>query len=176
MKKVQYSIGLMQNPLHENDPKKAYANLQLTGIVGTRELAQHIIEHGSTFSRGTIEGIISDLGVCVREFILQGYKVLLGTIGSLEPEIKSLGALTVADFTEENIVDYYVNFRPSNDLLNLRSDVQLEQTTTRAAQRAALKAQKAGLTSADWSEQDNDDSDDDGEGSGNGNASGNDEP
>ena len=153
MKKVQYSIGMMQNPLHEEDPKKAYANLQLTGVVGTRELAQHIIEHGSTFSRGTIEGIISDLGVCVREFILQGYKILLGTIGSLEPEIKSLGALSAKEFTEDNIVDYYVNFRPSEDLQNLRSVVELEQTTTRAAQRAALKAQKEGKTQADWTPQ-----------------------
>ena len=154
MKKIQYSLALMANPVHEGDPKKAYANLQLTGIVGTRELAQHIIEHGSTFSRGTIEGIISDLGVCVREFILQGYKVVLGTIGSLEPEIKSSGAISLEAFTESNIEDYYVNFRPSDDLSGLRADAEFEQTTTRAAQKATLKAQKAGETTADWTPKD----------------------
>ena len=90
----------------------------------------------------------------MREFILQGYKVVLGTIGSLEPEIKSSGAISLEAFTESNIEDYYVNFRPSDDLSGLRADAEFEQTTTRAAQKATLKAQKAGETTADWTPKD----------------------
>ena len=90
----------------------------------------------------------------MREFILQGYKVVLGTIGSLEPEITSTGAVSLEAFTENNIDNYYVNFRPSEDLMGLRADVEFEQTTTRAAQKATLKAQKAGQTAADWTPRD----------------------
>ncbi len=150
MKKIQYSINLQKNPVRPNEPKKAYANLQLTGIVGTRELANHIIEHGSTYSRGTIEGVLSDLGVHLREFILQGYKIMLGTVCALTPEIRSTGAESMEDFSETNIEDFYVRFTPLSDLLELRSAADFEQTSTRAAQKATLKAQKQGLSTADW--------------------------
>ena len=42
MKKIQYSVGLMVNPQKPEDAKKAYAFLQLTGIVNLLELARHI--------------------------------------------------------------------------------------------------------------------------------------
>ena len=31
MKKIQYSVAMMKNPIHPDEPRKAYANLQLTG-------------------------------------------------------------------------------------------------------------------------------------------------
>ena len=33
MKKIQYSVAMMANPVKPEEAKKAYANLQLTGIV-----------------------------------------------------------------------------------------------------------------------------------------------
>ena len=75
MKKIQYSVTMLPNPLHENDPKKAYGNIQLTGVVDIDELAEHISEHNSVYSQGTIVGILTELSVCMRELILQGYKI-----------------------------------------------------------------------------------------------------
>ena len=150
MKKIQYSVSMLANPLHENDPKKAYAKLQLTGVVSLRELSTHISEHNSVFSKGTILGILSELSGCIRELILQGYKIDLGELGTLTPAITCKGAVTLADFTAQNITDLKVNFAKGSALLNLRRDAEFEQTTTRAAQAAALNAQKEGKTNADW--------------------------
>ena len=151
MKKIQYSVAMMQNPMNENDPKKAYANLQQTGTVDIDELAAHINDHNSVFSKGTIVGILTELGVCMRELILQGYKVCLGTIGKFAPTISSKGAKSAKEFTAENIERMGINFTPGKAFENLRRDAQFEKTTSRKAQAAALAAMNEGATSADWS-------------------------
>ena len=152
MKKIQYSVAMMQNPMNENDPKKAYANLQQTGTVDVDELADHINDHNSVFSKGTIVGILTELGVCMRELILQGYKVCLGTIGKFAPTISSKGAKTAKEFSSENIIRMGVNFTPGQSFENLLRDAQFEKTTARKVQAAALAAVNEGATSADWSD------------------------
>ena len=169
MKKIQYSVSMLGSPAHEDDPKKAYGKIQLTGVVSLNELSAHISEHNSVFSKGTILGILSELSGCIRELILQGYKIDLGELGTLTPAITCKGAVTMADFSSQNITDLRVNFAKGSALLNLRRDAEFEQTTTRAAQAAARVAQKEGKTNADWTPKT------DGEGEG-GNDGGNDEP
>ena len=150
MKKIQYSTAMMANPMKPGEAKKAYANLQLTGNVAINELADHIIEHNSVFSKGTIVGILTELSVCLRELILQGYKVDLGDIGTFAPSISSDGAESKEKFSSQNIKDMGVNFNPGSAFDNLRRDAEFEKTTTRKAQAAALKAENEGKTTADW--------------------------
>lgn len=162
MKKIQFSVAMRGNPQKKEEPKKAYGKLQSTGTVSLDELADHIQDHNSVYSQGTIVGILTELSTCVRELLLQGYTVVLGKLGSFIPSIRTKGAATAALFTADNITQLNVKIRAGRALQNLRSDAEFERTTTRRAQAAALKAQTEGLTSADWSEDDDDD--DDGEG------------
>ena len=150
MKKIQYSVAMMANPMRPQDAKKAYANLQLTGIVTINELAAHITEHNSVFSKGTIVGILTELSVCMRELILQGYKIQLGDIGTFAPRIASEGAESKEKFSASYIKDMSVNFNTGTAFDHLRRDAEFEKTTTRKVQAAALKAENEGLTSADW--------------------------
>ena len=156
MKKIQYSVAMMKNPAHPEEPRKAYGNLQLTGLVSTEELADHIAHHNSVFSKGTIVGILTELSVCMRELILQGYKVILGTLGTFAPGITSEGAASRDEFTANNIKDMDVNYLPGKSFENLRRDAEFEKTTTRKAQAAALKAENEGLTNANWSDEEED--------------------
>lgn len=153
MKKIQYSVAMMANPMKPEEAKKAYANLQLTGNVDINELAEHITEHNSVFSKGTIVGILTELGVCMRELILQGYKILLGEIGTFAPAISSEGAETKEDFSATNIKTMGINFQPGIAFDNLRRDAQFQKTITRKAAAAALAAENAGATTADWTPQ-----------------------
>ena len=150
MKKIQYSTAMMANPMKPEEAKKAYAYLQLTGIVDINELAEHIAEHNSVFSKGTIVGILTELSVCMRELILQGYKVKLGDIGTFAPAITSEGAESKEKFSAQNIKAMSINFNTGKAFENLRRDAEFEKTTTRKAQAAALKAENEGLTTADW--------------------------
>lgn len=153
MKKIQYSVAMMANPMKPEEAKKAYANLQLTGNVDINELAEHITEHNSVFSKGTIVGILTELGVCMRELILQGYKILLGEIGTFAPAISSEGAETKEDFSATNIKTMGINFQPGIAFDDLRRDAQFQKTITRKAAAAALAAENAGATTADWTPQ-----------------------
>ena len=150
MKKIQYSTAMMANPMKPEEARKAYANLQLTGVVTINELAGHITDHNSVFSKGTIVGILTELSVCMRELILQGYKVDLGDIGTFAPGISSEGAESLEKFSATNIKDMDVNFQAGKAFENLRRDAEFEKTATRKAQAATLAAQMAGQTSADW--------------------------
>ena len=150
MKKIQYSVSMEPNPLHENDPKKAYGNIQLTGLVNINELANHMNSHNSVFSKGTIVGVLTELSHCIREMLVQGYAVDLGDIGRFTPSIRTRGAVRREAFTVDNIIDLRVNFTKGAALLGLRRDAEFEETISRAAQKAALKAAKEGKTEADW--------------------------
>jgi len=150
MKKIQYSTAMMANPMKPEEGKKAYANLQLTGLVDINELAEHIAEHNSVFSKGTIVGVLTELSVCMRELILQADKVILGDIGTFAPSISSDGAESKEKFSAQNIKTMGVNFNVGKAFENLRRDAEFEKTTTRKAQAAALKAENEGLTTADW--------------------------
>lgn len=163
MKKIQYSVAMQPNPQKPDEAKKAYANLQLTGIVDINELAEHIADHNTVFSKGTIVGILTELSVCMRELILQGYKIHLGDIGTFAPSISSQGAKTKDEFTASNIKEMSINFNIGKAFDNLRRDAEFEKTSTRKAQAAALKAENEGKTSADWtSEPEGDGSESDG--------------
>ena len=135
MKKIQYSVSLMKNPI--KGTTKAYGNLQLTGVVTINELANHMAEHNTVFSKGTIVGVLSDLGACLRELILQGYKIQLADIGSFEPTLRTKGEAKVEDFTAADITALKVIFSLGSDFDNLLRDAEFEKTSTRAAQAKA---------------------------------------
>jgi len=145
MKKIQYSVSLLKNPV--KGTTKAYGNLQLTGVVSIDELAEHMAEHNTVFSKGTIVGVLSDLGGCMRELILQGYKIQLADIGSFEPTISTKGQAKVEDFTAADITAMRVNFQLGSDFDNLLRDAQFERTSTRATQ-AKAKADEAAAQAA----------------------------
>ena len=151
MKKIQYSVRPMKN--RETGEIRYYSALQLTGVVSIDELAEHITEHNSVYSKGTIVGVLTEMGCCLRELILQGYKVEFGGIGTFEPAIGSEGSETRADFSATQITRMGVNYSPGKDLQNLRRDAEFEKTTSRKAQAAALKAQNAGQESASWGDE-----------------------
>ena len=125
----------MKNPI--KGTTKAYGNLQLTGVVTINELADHMAEHNTVFSKGTIVGVLSDLGACLRELILQGYKIQLANIGSFEPTISTKGEAKVEDFTAADITGMRVLFALGSDFDNLLRDAEFEKTSTRAAQAKA---------------------------------------
>lgn len=150
MKKIQYSVAMRPNPQKPDEAKKAYGNIQLTGNVDIDELSEHITEHNSVFSKGTIVGVIVEMCQCVRELLIQGYKVSLGYLGTFTPSITCQGAKTKDEFTAGNIRELNVNFTNGRGLQNLRRDAEFERTITRAAQAAAQKAENEGKTSADW--------------------------
>ena len=160
---IKYSVCMMKNPVHPDEPEKAYANIQLNGTVSLGQLAQHIREHGSPYTRDVVLGVITAVVDHTREYLVQGYKVDLGELGSFAPSLTSEGALPGTDadgnpitalqaFNSDNIKDVKVNYGMTSIFSDLRKDAIFEKVTSRKAQKASLAAQLAGQDSASWGE------------------------
>ena len=161
---LKYSLHLQKNPAHPEEPEKAYARLQLNGVLDINALAAHMANHNSIYSKGTIVGIITDMCHCIKEAITEGNAIELGELGRFTPSITSEGTLPGVDeegkpitamemFTEANIKQVNVNYELGTGLDFKREDFDFEYVTSRKAQAAAKKAQKKGQSSADWSEE-----------------------
>ena len=160
---LKYSLHMQKNLVHPDEPEKAYATLQLNGVLDINALAAHMANHNSIYSKGTIVGIITDMCHCVKEAITEGNAVMLGDLGRFTPSITSEGALPGTDtegnpitameaFTADNIKGVNVNYELGEGLDFKRDDFSFEYVTSRKAQAAAKRAQKKGQTSADWSD------------------------
>lgn len=150
IQKVPYSLSLRANPLHEDDPKKVFANLQQNGTVSLNQLARHIKEHGSPYGRDVVLGVLTAIVDCTREFLVQGFRVDLGDLGSFEPSIRQEGADTFDEFSQDNIKEYRAIYSMSSAFDNMRKDVVFQRVATRKAQAAIVDAENQGSTSADW--------------------------
>ncbi len=161
---IKYSVCERTNPAHPEEPVKAYATIQHQKTITLPEMADHIVEHGSPFSSGSIQGILVDLTDCIAEALQEGNNVHLGNLGVIKTSISSEGTLAGMDkdgnpktaaemFSAANIKGLNVNFTQSKRLKDKLSAATFDVTITRAAQAAALRAQKKGEQSADWSEE-----------------------
>ena len=76
-----------------------FAYVNRTGILSTRGLANHMIEHGMT-SKADVLAMLAKLSECIPELVAQGYSVKLDGIGIFYPVIANVkgGAETPADF------------------------------------------------------------------------------
>ena len=87
---------------------------------------------------------------CLVEQLLEGKKVQLGKLGEFSVSLSSEGAPTAKAFTAENIKSVNLIYTPGSAFEDLIKKATFAPVATRAAQAAALKAQKEGLTTADW--------------------------
>ena len=141
---INYSVCLQANPASESAPEKAYAKPQMSELMTFNKFVRHIANHNGVYSRGTVKGVISDMCECLVEMLLEGKKVQLGDLGDFWITLSSEGAETLEAFTAQNIKAVNIRFTPGADFENLASQAAFNPVSTRAAQAATLKAEKAG--------------------------------
>ena len=141
---IDYSTYLWKNPLKEGTEELVYARNQVRKVMSFDEFVKHIADHNGVFSRGTVKGVVSDTCTCLVEQLLNGYKVEFGELGIFSISIACEPALTLKDFTEDNIKEVNMLFFPGDDFENLRSMAEFNLVTSRAIQAATLKAVKEG--------------------------------
>ena len=79
-------INLRQNKNTKNAGYgKYYPEVDLQKTLTIRGFAQHMIDHGSKYSRGDIENILSMVTECLPELVAQGIPVQLGDLGIFRP-------------------------------------------------------------------------------------------
>ena len=143
---INYSIAIMGTKpgTHKADIRetKAYGTAQIHERLSFDLLCQHIADHNSPFSKGTIKGILTDAVACLREQMLAGNSVELGDMGNFHVELKTEGAVTTDDFGVDNIKEVNVRWSPSKRFKNLRDEASFQLVPKRKQQADAIEVIK----------------------------------
>ena len=143
---INYSIAIMSTTPGTKKAQitetKAYGVSQMHRKVSFDEFCEHIAEHNSPFSKGTVQGILTDAVSCIRELLLDGKKVALGDLGEFHVELATEGARTTEEFSAANIKEVNVRFTLGINFKNLRSVAQFRLVPTRSAQADAIEGIK----------------------------------
>ena len=146
---IDYSVCMMGNPSKPDVAPKAYARAQVKEVISFNKFVKHIAEHNGVYTTGTVKGIIADLTECLIEYLLNGYKVTLGELGSFTVSLSSTGAESIMDFTAHHINGVNILYTPGDGFTNLIAQAEFNPVSSRAAQMATYKAERAGETTVD---------------------------
>ena len=141
---IDYSVYMMTPTYSKDETPKAYAKNQVAEIWTLEKFAKHISDHNGVYSRGTVKGVISDMCECLVEQLLNGNKIQLGELGTFSISLSSEGAESLEKFTAKNIKEVNILFTPGVDFENLIDRADFNPVASRIAQKATLKAEKAG--------------------------------
>lgn len=143
---IPYSLGARKtNPSDKDSEKKIFAFVQERETIGLELLAGHIKEHGSSFSKGTIFGVLTDMVECMQELLISGYGVKLDGLGKIYNTLSSEGADSTEEFNTGSIRvnTRFLSDESFNSLIN--SQCEFRYVTSREAQAEAKKKEKAEL-------------------------------
>lgn len=145
---INYSTFMQVNPANRDEAPKAHARAQVNEVMTLRDFTKHIADHGG-YSRGKVNGVISDMCACLVEMLLEGKKVQLGDLGDFWITLNSKGADSCQAFTAGMITGINVVFSPGKDFEGMLGKATFAPVASRAAQAATLKAEKTGEKTVD---------------------------
>ena len=109
----------MQYDLRQNNTTgcasygKWYAQAVRRSTLNTRGLADHIMSHGSVFTRDVVEGMVIKFRECIVELLMQGVAVKLEGLGTFYPTLETTGADTPEYYDiDEHLKGVHIRFRP----------------------------------------------------------------
>ena len=144
---INYSISPKVDMKKKDGSKKYYANLQTSNKMNLEELAEHISAHNSKYNAGDVYAVLSEMVMCMREFLLEGYSLQLGKLGRFSVKMGSIGEKNFSDFTAQNINKLGVKFSAGKAFADLLADAEFNYVTTKAVQQSVKKAQNKGEAS-----------------------------
>ncbi len=118
---------------------KAYGAAQMNEKLSFDQFCKHIADHNSPFSKGTIQGILTDAVSCLKEQLLAGNRVVVGDLGTFSVELCTKAAKTTDDFNANNIEAVNVNWLPGKPFKNLRDEATFQLVPSRKAQGDAIE-------------------------------------
>lgn len=148
--KILYSkVARMAKPNDKSSEKKVFALQQSRQTVNLDDIARHMTEHNSPFTKGTVKGILDDFVNHIVEMLLDSRRVHLDGLGTIFTTLSSEGAESSEAFTAASIKR--VNPRMSFDKemrANINNSAQFELTSSRELQAQARKEQAQNVDGA----------------------------
>ena len=112
MSKIIIKAALYNGKIEEAK-NKYYLHTVHTETVSFSQLIKHITEHGTSFNRGTVMGVMLQAIDCIKELVMDSKKVELGDMGTFYVAVHSTGSDDRKDCTIDTIENVYIRFQPS---------------------------------------------------------------
>ena len=88
---LELNLTLNNNDSIEGVKGKYYPRVEYKGTISTLQLAKHMSEHTTSFSKGEINGMLTDLVGCIKELCLLGYVVKIEDLGLFKASVEGNG-------------------------------------------------------------------------------------
>ena len=93
-----------------------YARPTVSQTYDLNDLAEHMAQHDTPFSKGVIYGVLTDMVNCIQELTLDGIAVKIPDLAIFSVGFKSKSAETVKDFNaSEHIASYKLRARATGE-------------------------------------------------------------
>ena len=152
---------------------KTYARVDYKETLTVQDMAQHMAEHNTAFSEGTITGILIDFVKCIREQVLMGNTVKINNLAIFKATVEgnpldvlydaeadktvtaSMGTLKPGDKTGPAVKVVKLLAQSTGDFTReeLKKDVKFAWTDKTKAEIAAAKGGNSGQESGGGSSQ-----------------------
>ena len=87
---IAMEVNLRKNENQQNAGYgKYYFEVARKPTLSLKGFAQHMVDHGSIYSRDVIEGVLKKITQCLPELIAQGVPVQLEPLGTFAPSLKN---------------------------------------------------------------------------------------
>lgn len=70
---------------------KYYSRVEYKGTLDVKGLAKHMAEHTTSFSKGEILGMLTDMAACIKELVLMGFVIKIDDLGLFKASVDSNG-------------------------------------------------------------------------------------
>ena len=112
---------------------KWFARATVNQTIDLEQLAEHMANHNTPYSKGAIYGVLTDMVNCIRELVLDGNAVKIPNLAIFSAGITTTGAETRETFLpSRNILSAHLRARSTGDF-------------TRAELTAAARMQEADI-------------------------------
>ncbi len=113
---------------------KYFARSVVNETKGIDELAEHMANHNTPYSKGAIKGILTDMVVCIKELVLNGIAVKIDDLAIFSVGIKTKAADSAKAFSAAtNVLSYHLRARATGQFtrkqLSLAGEIK-ERTST----------------------------------------------
>lgn len=114
---IRYKLYQNNNSSNTAAYGRWYARAVSDETYDTAALAEHMSDHNTPYSAGTIHGVLNDMISCIKELILDGKNVKLDDLAIFSAGLTSTGADSPEDFSaSENITKVRLRARATGEL------------------------------------------------------------
>lgn len=141
---INYSIAMLANPSQKDEPKRAYGVAQYAEKMTLEQFSEHISSHGCAYDADDVKAIIGKAVKCLREMLLAGKKVELGSLGEFCVSLQGKGADAADKFNPAiHVSKVNVVWSPGSRFSNLKDEASFQLVPSRDEQKEAIKKAKA---------------------------------